>query len=95
MESKIIHQQLRKADSQVSRHALICYLQYLMDYYRDVPTVEEYIVNELQGLSATAYARALRKDDPIYRILQLSQELRIEEENKTLWQKLRNQIAIL
>lgn len=41
MESDIVHKQLNEHDDAAARHALVCYLQYLIDYRRDVPSVEE------------------------------------------------------
>lgn len=97
MESSIIHQQLNDPNDLEARYALICYLQYLMDYHRDVPTVEDYIVNELQRLRSTRYVKLLQEEDPIYDILHSSEELSVgeQETNKPVWRILRNDIINL
>lgn len=44
MESDIVHKQLNEHDNATARHTLVCYLQYLIDYRRDVPTIEEHVI---------------------------------------------------
>lgn len=93
MESDIVHTQLNN-NSVEARNTLICYLQYLMDYRRDVPQKEEYIIQELQGLASTRYAKQLRPEDPIYRVLYAAQQLEEAdgEHAKNLWSELKNAI---
>lgn len=95
MESGIVHQQLNAYENMATaRNTLICYLQYLIDYRRDVPEKEEYFINEMQGLSSTEYVKQLEKDDPIYRIVHMAEGLDAanEEPNKAIWATLKNHI---
>lgn len=97
MESNIVHKQLNEHDDAAARHTLVCYLQYLIDYRRDVPTIEEHVIGELQRLLSTRYVQQLSEDDPIYYILHLAEELEIDEEkrNKNVWMTLKNRIGNL
>ena len=97
MESDIVHKQLNEHDNATARHTLVCYLQYLIDYRRDVPTIEGHIINEFQRLLSTKYVRQLQEDDPIFYILQLAKELEVaeEEQAKSTWVVLKNRIGIL
>lgn len=97
MESSIVHKQLNEHDNATARHTLACYLQYLIDYRRDVPTIESQVINEFQRLLSTGYAKQLREDDPIYYILHLAEELEIDEEerNKNIWIRLKNRVGSL
>jgi hypothetical protein len=95
MEAGIVHQQLNAyTDSVTARNTLVCYLQYLVDYRRDVPEIEEYFVNEMQGLSSTKYVKQLAEDDPIYQIVHVAEELDAadKERNKAVWTTLKNHI---
>lgn len=69
----------------------------LIDYRRDVPEIEEYFVNEMQGLLSTKYVKQLQEDDPIYRIVQLAEDLDAVdgERNKAVWATLKNHILNL
>lgn|GEM_PF-3472582 len=97
MESNIIHQQLNDPSDSEARDALVCYLQYLMDYHRDVPTVEDHIINELQRLRSTKYAKQLPEEDPVCSIMRSSEDLDAGEyeANKPVWRMLRNSIINL
>lgn len=97
MESDIVHKQLNEHDDATTRHMLVCYLQYLIDYRRDVPAIEEHVINEFQSLLSTKYVKQLREDDPIFYILQLAKELEVakEEQAKSTWLVLKNRIGIL
>lgn len=98
MESSIVHQQLTTISSEASaRHTLVCYLQYLIDYRRDVPGKDEYVIYELRSLQSTKYIKQLSDDDPIRRLLSLSDEMEhsSEERNKDLWAELKNTILNL
>src|SRR5688500_5841558 len=97
MESDIVHKQLNEHDDAAARHTLVCYLQYLMDYRRDVPTIEDHVVNEFQRLLSTAYVKRLPEDDPIYYILHLAEEVEVAkgEQAKSLWATLKNRIGNL
>lgn len=95
MESGVVHQQLNAYENiAAARNTLVCYLQYLIDYRRDVPEKEEYFVNEMHGLSSTKFVKRLSEDDPIYQIVQLAEGLdTIEmERNKPIWVALKNHI---
>lgn len=97
MESDIVHKQLNGLDDAAARRTLVCYLQYLMDYRRDVPTIESHVISELQRLLSTGYVKQLPEDDPAYYILHLAAELEIDEEerNKNVWITLKNRIENL
>lgn len=97
MESDIVHKQLNEHDDTAARHMLVCYLQYLMDYRRDVPTIEDHVVNEFQRLLSTRYVKRLPEDDPMYYILHLAEELEVAEgeQSSSLWATLRNRIGNL
>ena len=97
MESSIVFKQLNENDDAATRHMLVCYLQYLIDYRRDVPTIEAHVINEFQRLLSTRYVKQLSEDDPIYYILHLAEELEIDEEerNRNVWITLKNRIGSL
>lgn len=95
MESGIVHQQLNTFENDTTaRNTLVCYLQYLVDYRRDVPEIEEYFVNEMQGLSSTKYVKQLPEKGSIYQIMQIADGLDAAdgERNKAVWATLRNHI---
>ena len=96
MESSIVFKQLNEHDA-AAKHTLVCYLQYLIDYRRDVPAIEDHVINEFQRLLSTEYVKRLSKDDPIYYILHLAEGLEIDEEerNKNVWITLKNRIGSL
>lgn len=96
MESRIVHQHLND-NTPDARDMLICYLQYLMDYRRDVPQKEEHIIYELQGLLSTTYTKLLEEDDVMHRLLHTAQELEPgdDENNKAIWSALKSDIALL
>ena len=98
MESGIVHEQLNAySDDAAARNTLVCYLQYLIDYRRDVPENEAYFVNEIQGLSSTKYIKQLQEDDHIYQIVHIAEELDAanEYQNKAIWTTLKNYILNL
>lgn len=98
MESCTVHQQLLNPDDGIkTRQTLICYLQYLVAYRRDVAEIDEYIVQELQGLLPTKYIKQLQEDDPIQQILQLANELDLDDKeySKTAWTRLEKDILKL
>lgn len=93
MESSVVHRELNDfIDAIEARRTLVCYLDYLLAYRRDVPDVDDYVICELQALPSTQYAKLLQKDDPIYRLLTLTEELEVDDENhnKTVWSTLKN-----
>jgi hypothetical protein len=96
MESKIIHEQLNNNDVN-AKHALVCYLQYLIDFRRDVPDKDEYVIYEMQSLLSTKYVVDLQGDDPLYQILHSIKRLEPTDENIGigLWNTLKNDIGRL
>ncbi len=98
MESDIVHQQLNTISNEAAaQRTLVCYLQYLIAYRRDVPNKDEYVTYELQSLQSTQYVKKLAADNPIRMLLSLSDELEEADEKhgKLLWSKLKNGVANL
>jgi len=95
VESKIVHQQLNgPGNTPGLRNMLICYLQYLMDYRRDVPGKDEYALYELHNLLSTKYVKSLPEDDPVCQLLHLSEQLEQADpqRSKNIWTELKNSI---
>ncbi len=98
MESGIVHQQLNKSDNDTeARHMLVCYLDYLLAYRRDVPDVDDYVVNELQSLQSTKYVKELPEGDAIYEILRIAEGFNLDDDsqNKAIWSVLKNKVMQL
>jgi len=97
MESAIVHEQLNKPNNPGARNILICYLQYLMDYRRDVAEMDEHVKDELHRLQLTEYVKQLQKHDPIYGILQTAEGLETADglDSKSIWSSLNRNIPNL
>jgi len=97
MESKIVHERLNNLNDAGARDALVCYLQYLMDYRRDVPDMDDHVISELQRLFSTKYVQNLRDNDPIRHILNSAEELEEADtqSRQHIWSTLRSNILSL